>query len=68
MSKKVHLKTAGVDCRDQGQLDDHYNNQALCGFAGVTVTRTSRDVDCKLCLSKMDEYSSDDDLYFDNSM
>ena len=53
MSNKVHMKILGVDCRDQGQTEEEYNNQALCGFAGVSVSRSLKEIDCKLCVSKI---------------
>lgn len=62
MSKKVHLKIAGIDCRDQGQTDHEYMNQALCGHAGVAVTRIKKDISCKLCLRRIEDDSNIDDL------
>lgn len=62
MSKKTHLKVVGVDCRDQGQSEEMYNTQALCGFAGVTVTRKENEVDCKLCIARIEDDKNIDDL------
>ena len=53
MSKKAHFKIRGSDCRDFGQTEHEYSNQALCGFAGVTVTREKGKVTCKMCLLKL---------------
>ena len=68
MSKKTHYKVKGVDCRGLGQSDDEYNNQSSCGFAGVTVTKTKREVDCKLCLRAIEAAECSDDTYYDNTM
>lgn len=53
MSKKTHLKVSGVDCRKSGQTEQEYNNQCLCGFSNVTVTRIVADVDCVSCIRKI---------------
>ena len=68
MSKKTHYKIKGVDCRWQGQSEEMYNNQAACGFAGVTVTKVKREVDCKLCLREIEAHECSDDVNYDNTM
>ena len=68
MSKKTHYKIKGVDCRSQGQSQSEYDNQSACGFAGVTVTKIKKDVDCKLCKRAIEAAECSDDGYYDNAM
>ena len=55
MSKKTHYRVYGPDHRNQGQSQKCYDNQAACGFAGVTCTRDKADVTCKLCLRELNK-------------
>ncbi len=55
MSKKIHFKVVGFDHRNNGQSEYYFNNQAACGFAGVTVTKDKAEVDCKLCNRVIDK-------------
>ena len=68
MSKKTHFKIKGVDCRSLGQSESEYANQSACGFAGVTVTKIKRDVNCKLCERAIEAAECSDDCYYDNTM
>jgi len=68
MSKKTHYKITGFDYRDSGQSEECFNNQAACGFAGVTVTKFKRDVDCQLCKRMIKAADGSDDCYYDNTM
>lgn len=68
MSNKTHFKIKGVDHRGYGQSEEMYNNQAACGFAGVTVTKVKREVDCKICLREIEAHECSDDGYYDNTM
>lgn len=59
MSKKTHFKVFRADKRSQGQTDEEYRNQSLCGYDGVCVTKIPEDVSCKLCLKDIKEFTID---------
>ncbi len=68
MSKRTHYKIKGVDCRNSGQSEECFNNQAACGFAGVTVTKIKKDVDCMHCKKVIDNADNIDDGSYDCAM
>jgi hypothetical protein len=68
MSRKTHYKIKGVDCRAQGQSEDEFKSQSVCGFACVTVTSIKKDVDCKICKKMIEAAENSDDTYYDNTM
>ena len=68
MSNKTHYKIKGVDYRSSGQSEECFNNQAACGFAGVTVTKYKKEVTCKLCQKMIEDAENSDDTYYDNTM
>jgi len=46
---KVHLKTFGVDARNQGQTQFEYDHQAACGYVRNLVTKDKSKVTCLFC-------------------
>ena len=45
----THLKTIGVDARDQGQTDFEYSHQTVCGYVRDNVTTDRKEVTCWFC-------------------
>tara|TARA_B100002049_G_scaffold223617_1_gene194303 strand:+ start:10476 stop:10646 length:171 start_codon:yes stop_codon:yes gene_type:complete len=49
---KIHLKTVGIDARQQGQTEFEYENQTMCGYVRKNVTRDIKKVTCFFCRKK----------------